>query len=203
MPKTEEILNGLQTIVDNQSIIAILWHIAFYFFIICLFVNWHPTNRVMSILLCLPVISVAVLAWSYGNPFNGTLFSILAILIVAFAFRSTGMRVSFSAWPFMLIGIIMIAFGFIYPHFIKVNSAFEYLYASPVGLIPCPTLSILIGIILLFNPLGSPVISLSFIVFGLFYGLFGVFKLGVTLDLFLLFGSISLLVKYYLFNRPI
>jgi len=203
MPKTEEILNGLQAIVDNYSVIAIIWHIAFYFFIICLLVKWHPSNKLMSILLCLPVISVAVLAWSYGNPFNGTLFAILAILIIVFAFKASNMRVSFSTWPFMLIGIILIAFGFMYPHFIKVNSIFEYLYASPVGLIPCPTLSILIGIILLFNPLGSPAITLSFIVFGLFYGLFGVFKLGVAIDVFLLFGSISLLVKYYLFNRAL
>jgi hypothetical protein len=203
MPKTEEILNGLQAIVDNQSIIAIIWHIAFYFFIICLFVNWHPLNKTMSILICLPLISVAVLAWSYGNPFNGALFTILAILIFVFALKTTDIRVSFSKWPFIVIGIIMIAFGFVYPHFIKANSLFEYLYASPVGLIPCPTLSILIGIILLFNPLGSPVISLSFIVFGLFYGLLGVFKLGVTLDLFLLFGSISLLVRHFLFNRAL
>jgi hypothetical protein len=90
-----------------------------------------------------------------------------------------------------------------YPHFINVNSFFEYLYASPVGLIPCPTLSILIGIILIFNPLGSPANTLSFIVFGLFYGLFGVFKLGVVIDVFLIFGSLSLLVKYYLFNRAL
>jgi len=203
MPKTEEILNGLQAIVDNQSIIAIIWHIAFYFFIICLFINWRPSNKIMSILICLPLISVAVLAWSYGNPFNGTLFSILAMVIFIFALRTTGLQVSFSTWPFILIGIIMIVFGFVYPHFIKANSLFEYLYASPVGLIPCPTLSILIGIVLLFNPLGSPVITLSFVVFGLFYGLFGVFKLGVTLDLFLLFGSISLLVRHFLFNRAL
>jgi hypothetical protein len=155
----------------------------------------------MSILLCLPVISVSVLAWSYNNPFNGTLFAILAILILAFSFKADGMQISFSSWPFILFGIIMIAFGFVYPHFINARSLFEYLYASPAGLIPCPTLSILIGIILLFNPLGSPVITWSFIVFGLFYGLFGVFKLGVSIDLFLIFGSISLLIKQLIYNR--
>lgn len=157
----------------------------------------------MSFLLCLPVISVAILAWSYSNPFNGVLFTLLAILIFALSFSATGIRVSFSTWHFIVIGSVMIAFGFVYPHFIKVNSLFEYLYASPVGLIPCPTLSILIGIILLFNPLGSPVLTWSFIVYGLFYGLFGVFKLGVALDLFLLFGSISLAVKHLLFNRAL
>jgi hypothetical protein len=203
MPKTEEILNGLQTIVNNQSVIALIWHIALYFLIMCLFVNWHPTNRIMGILICLPVISVAVLAWFYGNPFNGGLFAVLAILIFVFALRTTDMRVSYSSWPFLLIGIIMIVFGFVYPHFIRANSLFEYLYASPFGLIPCPTLSVLIGIILFFNALGSPAISLSLIVFGLFYGLFGVFKLGVAIDLFLLMGSISLLLKQFVFNRAL
>jgi hypothetical protein len=203
MPKTEEILAGLQTIVDNQSILAGIWHIALYFLIICFFINWHPTNKILGILVCMPVISVAILAWYYGNPFNGAMFSILAILILIFAFRATGVRISFSTWPFMIIGMIMIAFGFIYPHFTRADSVSEYLYASPFGLIPCPTLSVLIGIILLFNSLGSPAISLSLIVFGLFYGLFGVFKLGVAIDLFLLIGSISLLLKQFLFNRAL
>jgi hypothetical protein len=203
MPKSEEILNGLQTIVDNQTFIAMIWHIALYFLIICLFVNWHPTNRLMGILICLPFISVAILAWSYGNPFNGTLFTILAVLIFIFALRTSGMRVISSKWPFMVIGIIMIAFGFAYPHFLKATSLFEYLYASPFGLVPCPTLSAVIGFILLFNALYSPAISLTLIIFGLFYGLFGVFKLGVTIDLFLLMGSITLLLKQFLFNRSL
>jgi hypothetical protein len=47
MPKTEEILNGLQTIVDNQTVIAISWHIAFYFFIICLLVKLILFNRAL------------------------------------------------------------------------------------------------------------------------------------------------------------
>jgi hypothetical protein len=203
MLTTEEILKGLQAIVDNQAILAILWHIAFYFLIICFVVNWHPTNKLLGILICLPLISVAVLAWSYGNPFNGSMFSLLTLLILIFSLRTSGNRISYSTRPFVVIGIIMIAFGFVYPHFIKANSLFEYVYASPAGLIPCPTLSLLIGILLLFNALGSAAISLSFIIFGLFYGLFGMFKLGVTIDIFLLFGSISLLLKQYFFNRTL
>jgi len=201
MPKTQEILNGLQTIVDNHSFIAIIWHIFFYLLIIALVANWRPSNKVLGTLICLPVISVAVLAWSSGNPFNGILFTILAILILIFGLRASGLPVSFSTWPFVGIGILMIVFGLVYPHFIKANAIFEYLYASPVGLIPCPTLSVVIGIVLLFNAFNSPAISLSLVIFGLFYGLFGVLKLGVMLDLFLVIGSISLLIKHFLFNR--
>ena len=93
---------------------------------------------------------------------------------------------------------MMIIFGLVYPHFIETNSIFRYLYASPVGLIPCPTLSILIGFVLLFNGFGSQSIILAFIVAGLFYGFFGAFKLGVYLDLFLILGTLTLSVKFIL-----
>ena len=98
----------------------------------------------------------------------------------------------------------MIAFGLIYPHFLNTESFIKYFYASPLGLIPCPTLSVLIGFVLLYNGFGSNSISVAFIVFGLFYGIFGVFKLGVYLDLGLLFGTITLLIKYLtVFKNPV
>jgi len=101
----------------------------------------------------------------------------------------------------MVIGILMIIFGLVYPHFVNTDSFLKYLYASPVGLIPCPTLSILIGFLLLYNGFGSQSLILTFVAFGLFYGLFGVLKLAVYLDIFLVFGTITLLVKYVLSLR--
>lgn len=109
--------------------------------------------------------------------------------------------VSLSQLPFIVIGIIMIVFGLVYPHFLKPDTIVEYLYASPAGLIPCPTLSVIIGLVLLLNGFGSQSITLSFIVIGLFYGLFGALRLAVYLDFVLLFGALSLLVKYILSLR--
>jgi hypothetical protein len=100
--------------------------------------------------------------------------------------------------PFVIAGILMIIFGLEYPHFVSHGSIFKYLYASPAGLIPCPTLSVVIGFLLLYNGLCSNSITLTLVILGLFYGIFGVLKLAVYLDLFLLFGAISLLVKYIL-----
>ncbi len=196
MPKTEEIINGLQTIVNDYSFFAIVWHAVFYLLLAALIAKWQPSNKVFGFLICLPLLSVAVFAWLSGNPFNGILFSIMAILIVIFGFRASSQPINISQVPFMVIGTIMIVFGLIYPHFINPDSFLKYLYASPVGLIPCPTLSILIGFLLLYNGFGSHSITLTFIIFGLFYGIFGVLKLAVYLDIFLVFGTIALLVKY-------
>jgi uncharacterized membrane protein len=142
--------------------------------------------------------TVAAFAWLSGNPFNGSLFAIMAILILVFGLKSSLQPIGLSQLPFVIIGIMMIIFGLVYPHFIETNSIFRYLYASPVGLIPCPTLSILIGFVLLFNGFGSQSIILAFIVAGLFYGFFGAFKLGVYLDLFLILGTLTLSVKFIL-----
>ena len=120
----------------------------------------------------------------------------MMVLIFIFGFKASNQPITISQFPFMVVGIMMIIFGLVYPHFISADSFLKYLYASPVGLIPCPTLSILIGFLLLFNGFGSQSITLTFIVFGLFYGIFGVLKLAVYLDIFLVFGTIALIVRY-------
>jgi hypothetical protein len=204
MPKTEDIISGLHSIANQYSAFAIFWHVAFYLLIAFLAAKWQPSNMLFAMLICLPLLSVAVFAWMYGNPFNGTLFLFLSVLIFIFGFRIQPSSVSFSPFPFYLFGIIMIIFGIIYPHFLETGSFIKYLYASPVGLIPCPTLSIIIGFVLLYNGLGSQFITITLVVFGLFYAIFGVVKLAVYLDFFLLLGSLALLAKYiYMVKNPV
>jgi len=201
MLKAGEIINGLQSIVNKYSTFAIVWHGLFFLLIAALFAKWEPSNKIFGLLICLPLLSVAIFAWITGNPFNGTMFTLAAILILLFGFKTNNQIISFSQIPFIVAGILMIVFGLIYPHFINPDSIIKYLYASPVGLVPCPTLSILIGFVLLYSGFGSQSITVTFIALGLFYGLFGVFKLGVYLDTFLILGTITLLLKYILSLR--
>jgi hypothetical protein len=203
MLKSEDILNGLQSIVNDYSTVAIIWHAVFYILIAAFIAKWEPSNKIFGLIISLPLLSVAILAWTTGNPFNGTMFSIATILILIFGLKANSQPINYSQLTFMIAGILMIIFGLIYPHFIKPDSILKYLYASPAGLIPCPTLSIIIGFLLLYNGFGSQPITLTLIVLGLFYGIFGVLKLAVYLDLFLLFGTITLLIKYILsFRTP-
>jgi hypothetical protein len=196
--KTTDIINGLEAISNHYSYIAVIWHIIFYSLIIAFFLKWEPTNRLLSVLLVFPIISVAILAWINGNPFNGTAFSILAFLFLFFALKTSNQPLNTSQIIYQVVGILLIIYGLVYPHFIETNTIFQYLYASPIGLVPCPTLSVIIGFILLFNGFGLQSIHLVFIIFGLFYGLFGALKLGVYLDLGLIIGSVTLLIKYIL-----
>lgn len=203
MPTKEQILESLLSITNNYSIVAIIWHIAFYLLIAFLISKWVPSNKMLIIMLCLPLLSVSFFAWSSGNPFNGSLFLILVILVILFGLKASSGPLLLSSFPFLFIGFIMVIFGLIYPHFLNTESFIEYFYASPAGLIPCPTLSIVIGFALIFNGFGSQSVTITLIAFGLFYGIFGVLKLAVYLDIFLLFGTLSLLVKYFISMKNI
>lgn len=55
---------------------------------------------------------------------------------------------------------------------------------------PCPTLSIVIGLSLVVGGLDSRAWTLLLGISGLFYGLFGVLRLGVTIDLVLFLGAL-------------
>ena len=167
MLKAQEILNGLQNIVNEYGIFAIIWHVIFYALIIALVAKWQPSNRLLGTLLFIPLLSVAIFAWISGNPFNGTLFSILSILIFIFGLKASTQPINISQLVYLIVGILMVVFGLVYPHFID-NSLIKHLYLSPVDLIPCPTLSIIIGFVLIFNGFGSQTINLILIIFGLY-----------------------------------
>ena len=86
-------------------------------------------------------------------------------------------------------GVLLVAFGWTYPHFLKAESWTAYVYATPFGLLPCPTLSTAIGVTLVFGVLRSAPWSTVLAVAGITYGAIGVFSLGVTLDYGLLAGA--------------
>jgi hypothetical protein len=201
MPRSEDILNSLHALANDYRAIAVFWHIISYLLIAFLMLNLDPSNRLFGIILTLPVVSVALFAWISGNPFNGTLFTILAVMFFLFALGSTSNPIGMASWPFLAIGIAMVIFGLVYPHFLETQSFIRYAIASPFGLIPCPTLSVVIGFLLIYNSLGSHLVALTLIIFGLFYGLFGAIKLRVYLDYFLIFGSLVLLVQFILMTR--
>jgi hypothetical protein len=191
MPSATEILDGLSAIANQATGIAVAWHIIIAIALIALASGWRPSQRTARLLTGTPLVSVAALAFAFGNLFNGWVFAVSVLALTGPAMNRDRRPVSRgSAWTGR-IGVAMMAFGWLYPHFLE-GQATAYLYASPVGLVPCPTLAVAIGFALLGNGLGSRVWSLTLVAVGLFYGLFGVLRLGVFLDIGLVGGAVAL-----------
>ncbi|HSK00211.1 MAG TPA: hypothetical protein VK932_03180 [Kofleriaceae bacterium] len=203
MPSADEILAGLTAIANQALGIAIAWHVVLTLAIIALAAGWRPSERMARVLLSLPLGSVAVIAFAFGNPFNGLMFSIGAAALVALGWRGRATRaVARGRWVTSAVGVASIAFGWLYPHFLETHPL-AYLYAAPVGLVPCPTLAIAIGFALLGGGLGARAWSLTLAALGLAYALFGALRLGVYLDLGLMAGAGVLALDQLRSDRPL
>ena len=194
MATVDSILSWATTVANDWRWLAMWWHVGLAALLIALVSGFYPTRRLLGSVLALPVVSVAVLAWVSRNPFNGLIFTILAVLLLraAISMPRTVVIPASSIW--VVTGTGLVAFGWTYPHFLITDTWTAYVYASPFGLLPCPTLSVVIGMTLIFRGLYSPRWSMPLSAAGLFYGLIGVFTLRVVLDIWLLTGAILLVV---------
>lgn len=201
MPEAADILAGLSGIANQWRGLALIWHGYFAILLCLLWLGKRSSRRLMGVLLALPLLSVSVLAWHDHNPFNGTLFALIGMVAALVLLITPPARVRLSAgWPAMA-GVVLMAFGWVYPHFVITNSWAVYLYAAPLGLVPCPTLAMVIGVGLLLDGMGSRPWLWWLALWGGFYGLFGALRLGVGLDWVLLAGA-ALLAAHNVITGP-
>jgi len=197
----EEILAGLTALANQYSNIAIVWHVIILIIIAALFAGWKPGNSLMILLLSSLLMSVSVFAGMQSNFFNAAVFAFLVIMSIYATLRSgNGNLAGDRSWV-DISGLILIIFGLFYPEFFKSGSVIEYAYASPTGLIPCPTLSVLTGFTLLYKGFNSQTWSKTIGISGMFYGLFGVIYLGMNIDWVLVAGAGLLLINTLFLSR--
>ena len=192
MPAAESIHAWATAVANDWQSLAVLWHVALGTLLIVLVAGLRPSARLVGWALVLPVVSVSVLAWLSGNPFNGLTFALLAVLLLHAATRMPPTAATRGSLRWVLAGAALVAFGSTYPHFLRTDTWMAYAYASPFGLLPCPTLSVVIGLTLIFGGLQSTAWSVLLIAAGVLYGVIGVFSLGVSLDIWLLAGAVLL-----------
>jgi hypothetical protein len=192
MPSPQAILEGLHAIANRWQMLAVAWHVAFGAALVALAAGWRPNRRLAGALPAVPLASVSALAWTESNPFNGMVFALLAVGVASVAARMPPGRVVLAGPWLVVAGGILTAFGWVYPHFLDAQPLAAYLYAAPLGLIPCPTLSALVGVALVVDGLGSRGWSLTLASAGAAYGMIGWLRLGVTIDIVLFAGAVTL-----------
>ncbi len=193
MPTPTGILDNLALIARASWPYAILWHLVLVVALVTLAFGWRPMIRVATAALVLPLVSVSAFAWVYGNPFNGLLLAAGALALLIQSQRMPRLPVRRAAPVPAALGAFLIAFGSVYPHFLEGASLFVYAFAAPLGLLPCPTLAVMIGLALLGGGFESRGWSATLAVLGLWYGIFGAVRLGVWMDVVLAAGALVLL----------
>jgi hypothetical protein len=192
MPTPETILSLAATAANEYRAAAIGWHVVLGALLLALLLGWRPSNRLVGYMLAAPLLSVSALAWASNNPFNGATFVALALVLIGVATSLSTQSVTLAPRPLLLPGTLLVAFGWSYPHFLRTDHWMAYSYAAPFGILPCPTLSAVIGLTLVLGMLRSKLWSMTLAAAGFAYGAIGVFTLGVTLDYGLLAGATML-----------
>jgi hypothetical protein len=138
---------------------------------------------------------VSTFAWLSSNPVNGVVFLITGIVLLLIAVKLPRDTVEIAPLWSLISGLLFFTFGWLYPHFLDTSSYLPYLYAAPVGIIPCPTLILVTGLVLTLNGLGSRRLGALLGVVGLIYGVLGVVYLHITLDWVLIFCALIPLIS--------
>jgi hypothetical protein len=188
MPTSEQILAATTAIANDWISVAIAWHVVIAIALAAIALGWRPTHRAATLFIAMLPASVAVFALAYGNPFNGIVFVATTVALVALAVTDTRGRIGdVPRWTFAA-GAVMVGFAWVYPHFLS-GSSLQYLYAAPVGLVPCPSLSMAIGLSLLAGGAGRRAWRMTLAAVGLLYGVYGAARLGVVIDVALFAGA--------------
>ena len=192
MPTSAQITRQMGEIANQWIPLAIAWHLVIALALVALSFGWRPSRRTAGLLLASLCASVAAIAWLAGNPFNGSIFTALtaAFALIALRLPPGPARSHAPLWA-VIAGAMLLGFGLVYPHFLDQPAAM-YLVAAPVGVVPCPTLAVVMGFTLLAAGLGSPAWCRVLVAAGAFYSIVGVWQLGVLLDVGLLLGTLAL-----------
>jgi hypothetical protein len=194
MSSSPALVAALAEIAQRSVWIAVFWHAAIVLGVIAFGLGWRVSRMKALCLMSLPVMSVSALAWLHGNPFNGAIFAALAVVMLIAALSLPPATVENEpGWP-VVAGGLLVAFAFVYPHFLDELPALSYLAAAPLGVLPCPTLALIVGLMLAGGGMGSRTLSLGFATVAGFYSLFGFLVLGVEIDLVLLAGAGALAI---------
>lgn len=186
----EVILNYIEMVAGKYPVISILLHILIIALIITLFIPGFKQKRLtFDGVLTVIFASVASVALINGNPFNGVVFIILVVFAVFELFQRRNeitvpvfTSVSRGAVIRNLLCMAAILVGILYPHFVNVSPAL-LLFLSPIGIIPCPTLTVALGLLNLYYPKTNKGLYTVVTIAGMFYGLTGVFLLHVYTDI--------------------
>ena len=116
----------------------------------------------------------------------------LAAMLAVRARRCTTARTAFGPRWAVAIGTALMAFGAVYPHFLDARPLWVYAVAAPFGLVPCPSLAVVLGAALVAGRCDDRVGSSILAVAGALYALFGMLRLEVWLDAPLLVGALAL-----------
>jgi hypothetical protein len=96
----------------------------------------------------------------------------------------------------LLFGILGLVFGFWYLHWVESPAWLNAFLYSPLGVVNCPTMVTLCGFLILSRKPRSALLEAAVSLTTLYFGFFGILRLGAYVDAVLIVCSLFLIVRW-------
>lgn len=210
---TENILNYLINISNANLLLNLLNHFIIYFALILFFVlrfigKIKAARIVRNVSVILLILSIIGNALYYGNPFHLITFSVILIFFIIFQKKALKENENFATnkqndikdIAIIIISAIFIFLGVFYPEFVEVSIP-QYLLFASVGIVPCPTLLVILGFFNLTLTKSDKKTEIAFIILTCVYAIIGTFIFKVYLDITLILLAIFSIINLFMHSE--
>jgi uncharacterized membrane protein YhaH (DUF805 family) len=195
--KTPEAITGmLESISKEVKSYSAFVHILFLVVIGLGLLVKKIRNSLFSLFSAFLSLSATIISVKYLIAPNIIIFAVFFVLIIhAYLTRSLNFDLKNIAPINLFFGILGLVFGFWYLHWVESPIWLNALLYSPLGAVNCPTMVTVCGFLCLSQKQRSSILEAAVALITLYFGFFGIFRLGAYVDVALILCGLFLIVR--------
>jgi hypothetical protein len=153
-------------------------------------------NSLFSLFIAFLSLSATVISVKYVIAPNVIIFGMLFVLMIhAYLTKKLNFDLKNITPLDLFFGILGLIFGFWYLHWVESPVWLNAFLYSPLGAVNCPTLVTICGFLCLSQKPRSALLETAVALITLYFGFFGIFRLGAYVDVSLILCGLFLIVR--------
>ncbi len=199
MVPPQEIFTRLQQIAIEKQDASATVHIIFFVVVVFGIAIRRIREPLFAAFIAFVSMSAAIVAITHRLTPNIIVF-VLYVILIGRAYLRRKLNFAFMSLPLAdrFFGVVALIFGFWYLHWVGPPVALTALYYSPIGILNCPTMLTVTGFLILTSQPRSRGLEAFVGISTLYFGLFGIIKLGAWVDIALVACSLFMILRLVL-----
>jgi hypothetical protein len=196
MKTPEAITSMLENVSKEVKTYSAFGHILFLVVIGLGLLVKKIRNSLFSLFIAFLSLSAAVISVMYVIAPNVIIFGMFFVLIIhAYLTKKLNFDLKNIAPANLFFGILGLVSGFWYLHWVESPVWLNAFLYSPLGAVNCPTLVTICGFLCLSQKPRSAMLEAAVALTTLYFGFFGIFRLGAYVDVSLILCGLFLIVR--------
>jgi hypothetical protein len=196
MKTPEAIISMLENIAKEVKNYSAFVHILFLVVIGLGLLVKKIRNSLFSLFIAFLSLSATIISVKYVIAPNIIIFGMFFVLIIhAYLTKNLNFDLKNIAPANLFFGILGLVFGFWYLHWVESPVWLNAFLYSPLGVVNCPTMVTVCGFLCLSQKPRSAILEAAVALITLYFGFFGIFRLGAYVDVSLILCGLFLIVR--------